>query len=43
MAGMMPEEQEIVTGAVLVMTLVIFGLSGTMRQALRGLVRRHAR
>jgi rhamnose transport system permease protein len=35
LAGMTPEEQEIVTGVVLVMTLVIFGLWGNVRQVLR--------
>lgn len=35
LAGMTPEEQEIVTGAVLVMTLALFGLSGGVRQVMR--------
>ena len=35
LAGMTPEEQEIVTGSVLVMTLAIFGLSGAVRRLWR--------
>jgi rhamnose transport system permease protein len=33
LAGVTPEEQQIVTGAVLVVTLIVFGTSGTIRKA----------
>jgi len=35
LAGMTPEQQEIVTGAVLVVTLVLFGAGGAVRRAIQ--------
>ncbi len=43
LAGVTPEEQQIVTGAVLILTLVVFGGATTLRRTWRGLVQYWAR
>ena len=39
LAGVTPEEQQIVTGAVLIVTLVVFGGAAMLRRAKSGLLR----
>ena len=39
LAGVTPEEQQIVTGAVLIVTLIVFGSAAMLRRAKSGLLR----